>query len=721
MALTAFAAALAIRLAANLALALMHGQFASDSAEIWFYLGVAEHADPGVYGLSAWDPTVWILRPLGLLFGGEALYAALLFAGSVAMAAASAALALAARSLAGGRGAPGSTTAGLAAGLLYAVLPAAYGASLGGFTHDTIGLPTCAAALGVLAMTGEPGVRDASRPRRRAWWMWLGLAALIACGLRVGPSALVVLVAAAITLAARACATALGTPRAAVLVGGAFLLAAVVLITQAASHPGAPGTWVAWVWQRLAAAARGERGLDIVLQSRQGSVDVLPGRPWELLASYPGAVVVTSLAGVLFAWRRGRIEPLVLAGLGVLGFCIAQRGARVVELAVALGVGLAIGDAEGQAWLGRALGLRQSRPRAGAVILALLAAAGTLLLAAVARRPADVYAAASAGALASGLALSAAIAVAALPAAAWRLAALAFVAIAQALPAQHAYAGALTVGDAQVSVLRAVRALPGAAPDDAILPAAWDLGYLAGMASGRPPAAHPQAIHAAGPNEPGENDARIFWSPEAAAAAEARRRHIRFVFIGERDFKILEEFPAEDRFRTQRRLAFQVPTLSSGGRSGPMPLSIVRHLLAYRMLHDATGLESWRLVAEARSPGSGELVRTFEVTAPPDSARTSVFAVLDNPSPDAIEAEVELTFEPAGGGEPRRGGRQRMSVLPNQSGLATFSFAGVVAGVGRARVSNPALEVRLVSRESGGRYAVDYVRPRDGWAPLELR
>jgi hypothetical protein len=114
-------------------------------------------------------------------------------------------------------------------------------------------------------------------------------------------------------------------------------------------------------------------------------------------------------------------------------------------------------------------------------------------------------------------------------------------------------------------------------------------------------------------------------------------------------------------------------------------------------------------------------VRTFVVTAPPDSARTSVFAIVDNPSPEALEAEVELTFAPAGGGEPRRGERQRVSVPPHHSALATFSFAGVEAGVGGARVSNPALEVRLVSRESGGRYAVDYVRPRDGWAPLELR
>ena len=152
-----------------------------------------------------------------------------------------------------------------------------------------------------------------------------------------------------------------------------------------------------------------------------------------------------------------------------------------------------------------------------------------------------------------------------------------------------------------------------------------------------------------------------------------------------------------------------------------MPLSIVRQLLCYRMLYDVAGLESWRLVAEARRRGSGELVRAFEVTAPRDSARTSVFAILDNPTREVIEADVELALEPAVGGEPRRGEALRMRVLPNHSSLATFSFAGVDAGVGRARTANPALEVRLVSRESSGRYDVDYVRPREGWAPIELR
>lgn len=658
LALAVFAAALAIRLAANLALALTHGRFASDSAEIWFYIGVAEHADPVVYRLSAWDPTVWILRPLGFLFDGDLLYAAILVTGSVAMAAASAGIALAARSLAGA-GASGSTTAGLVAGLLYAVLPASYGASLGGFTHDTIGLPLCAAVLGVLAATGSPVARDPGRPRRRRWLGWLGLAALIACGLRVGPSALVVLLATVITLVARACGPAFGTRRAAVIVGGVFLLVAAALVVRAGSQPGAPGTWVAWVWERLAAAAKDQRGLDIVLQSRQGSADVLPGRALELIESYPGALALVALVGVLLAWWRGRVEPLTLAGVGVLGFCIAQRGGRVVELAVAIGLGLAM--------------------NALCAAVPLLRAAG------------------------------------------WRVGVFAIAAIALAVPDHRACVSALTVGDAEVQVLRAVRALPGAGADDAILPAAWDLGYLAGVASGRRPASHPQAIHAAGSGEPGENDAYIFWSPEAAAAAEARRRHIRFVFIGERDFAILEEFPAEDRFRSRRHLAFQVPTVSSGGRRGPMPLSIVRQLLGYRMLYAAAGLESWRLVAEAHTPGSGELVRAFEVTAPPDSGRTSVFAILDNPTPDVIEAEVELAFEPAGGGEARRGERLRTRVLPNHSSLATFSFAGVEAGVGRAHVSNPALEVRLISRQSGGRYAVDYVRPRQGWSPIEQR
>jgi hypothetical protein len=285
--------------------------------------------------------------------------------------------------------------------------------------------------------------------------------------------------------------------------------------------------------------------------------------------------------------------------------------------------------------------------------------------------------------------------------------------------AQRGIEQVLAVGDTHIELLRRIQAVPKEHPDEQILPASWDLGYMIGVASGRRPAAHPQAINVS-PTLDGENDARIFWSPESAAAAEADRRGIRFLVIGERDFTIIEERPSEDRFRSRRRMGFQVPTMSSGGKRGPLPLSIVRQLLVYHAQHDTKRMKAWRLFAEARDPRTDELVRVLELVEPPDPGRTFVFAIFENPTPQLQETQVQLSFDIEGGGG-KQGARLTSRLRPGTSSLSIFSYIGVDEGKGRAELSNPATAVRLVSHQSGGRYAVDFVRPRPGWRPLEIR
>jgi hypothetical protein len=295
----------------------------------------------------------------------------------------------------------------------------------------------------------------------------------------------------------------------------------------------------------------------------------------------------------------------------------------------------------------------------------------------------------------------------------------------------------LVVGDTHVEILRRVRAAVTAereavgasaaevsaaeasAAELQILPASWDLGYMIGAVSGLRPAAHPQAINVATSID-GENDARIFWSPESAAAAEAARRGIRFLYIGQRDFDIIEEIPAADRFRVRRRLGFQVPTMSAGGQRGPLPLSIVKHLLVYRMVKEPERLKAWRLFEEAVDPQSGELMRVFELVEPPDPQRTYVFAIFENTAGQMAETQVQL-FHDATTGTSRQGARLNSRLRPMTSSMSIFSFAGVEDGKGRAELSNPRVELRLVSHQSGGRYGVDFVRPRRGWRPLEIR
>ncbi len=706
LALVVFLIVAGLRLAANLWFAHAYGRFASPNPEIWFYLGVAEQFEPAIYHLSSWDPTTWLLRLLGLGFSGDGLYTAILIAGSLSMALASVALALAARTLSG------SGAAGLAAGLFYAVTPWTYGASLGGFTHDTVGLALAAAAIWALSSAGTPG-----RGVRAARWAWLALVVLLIFGLRIGPTALAVVVVVLVTLLTGMLGRRLGPARSTLLVGGGVVVLTTILLAIAAWRPGTTGPWVGWVWDQLAAAAESQRGLDIVLQSRQGSADVLPGRPLGLLHPYPLALIVAACTGVVFAWRHRRLEPLLLLGVGAIGFCVGQRGIRIVDLGLALGAGLAFAGMHG--WVGDGGSRAVPRPRGRrrrtgrhwpwALLPAGLALLATLGAFRFQPSLALVGLVVTSGLVWVGLGrwhrLRDLMILLAFGLLVWR--------------AQQGMAEVIAVDNTHVEALREVAALERSQPEEQILAASWDLGYMIGAVSGRPPAAHPQAINVSKAPD-GENDARIFWSPPTAAAAEAARRGIRFLFLGTRDFSILEEFPAEDRFRVRRRLGFQVPTMSGGGKKGPLPLSIVRQLLIYRLINDPERLKAWRLVTEATSPRSGELLRLFELVEPPDPERTYVFAILDNPTATIQESEVQLFHDPtAAGATGHRGARLKTRVRPYYSTMSIFSFLEVVDGKGRAEISNELMGPRLVAHMSGGRYAVDFVRPRRGWRPLE--
>jgi hypothetical protein len=470
-----------------------------------------------------------------------------------------------------------------------------------------------------------------------------------------------------------------------------------------------------------------------------------------MLVPYGGALLVAAFAGVVFAWRRGHQAPALLLAVGALGFCIGQRGIRIVDLGVALAAGVALGDAGGYGWLGRlcpgpglAIGgasggrhrkgdrgrrrgpaggaRRQTRagPRpgdtrswCGALLVAVLAAAAVL-----------VRAAASASAtgtmdLIAGLCLAVALAMAGLAIARpWRGLTVVVTCLLLALAAQAGITAVLAVGDAHVRILRQVAATPIRTAGEQILPASWDLGYMVGMVSGRHPAAHPQSINAA-TDVSGENDARIFWSPESAAAAEAARRNIRFLYLGDRDFSILEQSPEEDRFRVRRRLGVQMPTMSAGGVRGPLPLSIVSQLLIYRLIEQPDRMQAWKLFAETTDARTGERIRILELVEPPDPQRTFVYAIFDNPTPVVQETEVQLFHDGLDGAPDRRGARLRSRVPPWHSSMSIFSFVGLENGRARAELGNPVTQIRLLARQSGGHYQVDYVRPRRGWQPLE--
>ncbi len=631
-------AVLAGRLLANGWFAGAHGRYASINPETWFYAG---YEDARVRGLdtallSRWDPTAWVSQlTAGLSL--ESRYIAFVVLGCVTMAVTSGAVAAIAWRLATSAGvATDRWSAGCgawAAGLCYWVLPWPYGASLSGFTHDTLGMLLAVAALlaGVVVDTGggrRPGV-------------WLALAGALGLGLAVGPTILgvgAVLALLALGWAARQA----GAP------GSWVAWVAVVATAAAAAAALTPQTgWAGWLWERVVDGAARGRGLDIALQRTTGAADLQPGHWRPLVSAYPVLAWGAGVAGALAcAWRRRWVVWCFLC-IAIVAFAVAARGARLIDPALAVGAGVSA------AWLAR-------------------------------RCP-------------------------------WRWAIVLVVGLATVAGAIRAHRGAtriIAVHDAHVELLR------GLSGDDqapgAILPASWDAGYMVAAVSGRPAAAHPGRINM---DDAGEHDARIFWSPEEAAALEAARRNIRYLYVSNRDFAVLSEDPVADRFRSKRRLGFHVPLVTAAGARGPLPLSIARQLLIYRLLHEPTRLKHWRLADTAEILDTGEVVRIFERTGDPDPERSYFYALLHNKTSGAQSSSVQLRLVKPDAQVLHQGARLTTRLAAHQSGLATMGFPGRSAGRLEAQLENPAIEVRLLARVEDQRYKVEFVRPQAGWRP----
>ena len=136
--LVVFLVSLVVRLLLDLFFQLRFGVYAANHLEVWFYVGVLEGFKLPAGGV--YDPTVWFLRLVGLLFpGGLAFYGVLLSAAFLSSLTAYLVYVLV-RELYDVR-------SGFVAGLVYGGMVEPLGLSMSGFTHDHLQLALMVASM----------------------------------------------------------------------------------------------------------------------------------------------------------------------------------------------------------------------------------------------------------------------------------------------------------------------------------------------------------------------------------------------------------------------------------------------------------------------------------------------------------------------------------------------------------------------------------------------
>ena len=545
-----------------------HGWHAVSGIEFWFYYGLAE----GVFQLpSVWDPTEWILSPLGLLFDGDALVLAVRMAAGVCDAVNAALIALLAARLHGRR-------TGFLAGMLYAGSVPTVFSSAATLTHDVFGVPwlvlTLLAAVVMIEgrLFGDAAVRLGTG-RRLAAAVLAAFSLFIAT--RIGPVALLTTGAVTVYIAWQAVVHRLGRRRADdPVIFGLFLAAllALALLLHLKLMP----RLMAW----LLDTAQSARGLDVRAQIAAGAGDMMGTSMGDYWLRFNFHVFFLP-AGLIVAFKRKDAMTWGLLVCGALAALAADRGTRLLMPAMALCTALAFSD-----WKNARLTVL--------VPWAML----VVLLTRDAQLPRTLFVSTSVFFLLTAVELTIVLIWSQRPH--WHVLRAPGVAVVAWLFAVMIAKTNLSL-DTSEQEYNAYRQLRDLAQGHGKILVTCFEGYFAEAVSGLPSAVNPERI------DPGLE--RMFCMPERKAAAVLRNKGIRYVAFSRKHYG---GFKLRDATHVNVAVA---PRAARPDPRAPMRLSEWHKTLLYGMFHAPDRLAHFRSVTPTNALGQAQMV-VVEVLAP---------------------------------------------------------------------------------------------------------
>ncbi len=564
-----FFGALLVRVVIDLVFFVRHGWFSSHLIEVWFYYGVAR----GVFPLSALDPTFGLLRLPGLVLPDSILYQATVFTSALVSA-------LTAFFIYGWLRRRDGLTAGIAGGIIFALLPAPLTLCLVNFSHDLVAIPLIVLFFRAVQAIGKRGKRRVPAA--------LAALLLLLLGLTVGPLMAGAMLAVLVSTLWPLFRSRFGRPEATLpallyLVGLIILLGLLYLLLKP--------NLLNW----LAPLALRFRGIDLTAQMIIQVGDLQPLPPDAFWNRYTLFVFLLPW-GLWTAFKRRDFFALALFLVSLVLSLVVNRSARLLDLSVVLLTSLAlVGWKSPAKWV-----------TAGWALLLLLE---NLVAPAVARA---VY-------LAIPPMFSEVISGAELPPdrlrfvlilggffvlglvgpflfrrkKSWIFSALLIpVALLQALWVLEA---ARTSSD-EVEY-RVYRSLDRLARPGAKIFAAWNQGYFIGAVTDLVPVTTPERIDL--------SLSRLYWEEEEDAVRELRRRGVSYVHVCSRYFGITRVNPKTDTFGMRGSTII-----------GPRPdhirrFSRMRQTLLFRMIYEPESLRHLEPVLEEIDPDTRLLVRVF--------------------------------------------------------------------------------------------------------------
>jgi hypothetical protein len=579
-----FSVSLTLHLLLDMLFQMSFGWHAVNHAETWFYTAVMEGTKLPPSGVA--DPTVWLLRGVGLLFPRSPLLG-VLFSSAVLSSLTAVATYLLVRELQDQR-------TGLVAGLTYGGMVGSLGLSMSGFTHDHLQLPLMLAAL-IAAIRARK-----SKGARAAYWLAV-FAVLLVLGQRIN-----LVIWTAIGVAAVYWAHLLVRHYARTLFGfgdSTVYLSFIVALSAGLFFFGMP---------RFESILEGS--LESLPQGRMGSADVVPVSLLNLWLRYNILLFVLPY-GVVAAYRRRDVVGPAFLAIGLAVASVMDRGTRISDIGAAMLFAYAATEWTGgkspsgrrwawtAAYSAAAFACMAFSTPARPLYLALFLFGGVGLLLSLRGRGDRALLGAAASVILVG----------------------AFVNVAYV----HYVDGRNIPADAEYELMAHLAAVNSGGK----VLVAWDHGYMAEAVTGLESVSTPNWI-----------DQRIhdmLWMPSRQAALSLRAAGVRYVLLSSGTIALAREGAGRVGYSVSGGLVF---------RPRRLPDTEYAYRYALFGLANGSAGEGFRLLRAARDPGTGLYYMLYEVSAEPsasEAAGTLVGGVAVNGG-DSTTAAVNASFVSAG-------------------------------------------------------------------------
>lgn len=560
--LTVMVFAVAARIVFNAIFLGRYGAHAMGNPETWYYYGVAE----GRYQLNLFDPTYYLFKLLGFLFSGTVLLHSVI-ASSILLTSLTAVLIYFLV-----RKTQGQETA-LGAALIYSLLGNPFELSVASFTHDFFQLP-----LMIISWFLLLGIVSGAKYRRII--LALILIFLLIPGFAVGPLCMATVGVAVFFFLRQLIRFRLRNTKLKDSQKELVFIGILVLITVIFRYFLYPRFWetISFFAQRL-------RGLNISLQRRAGSADLMPISLAGYWVQY-GFLLFLLPFGFIISFKKKDALTISNFFVSIIAGMIALRGTRAMDISIAIFAGAALANWKKEWFL------------PGIVLPAL---AVPYVIARKYYPSHDVIYAAGICAVLAALALKKGKKLYYLPLTAACVFSL-LVSYFKVIPSGP------NIPEEEYQLLTILKGKTEEGEKIAV--GTWDRGYFAEVVSGMD-----------GLTSPGYIDKELnefFWQPEEIAAVNFLRKKARYVIISERDFKLVAVDKKKNEFRCSHAGGFIMPS--------PRPSFILfKELLTYKLLYDEKDLKYFTLLKETKDSRNEGIIRLYRVEDPfPESGQVLV-------------------------------------------------------------------------------------------------